>query len=214
MSNFLENLFSRASKLNKTIALAEGDDYRAAKAAEILTEKKICNVVLIGDKAAITSKFPEIKFDGVNFMNPATDKTDEYTNFLYELRKEKGLTLEAAKKLITTNNMYYAAVALKTGDVDGVVGGAVFSSADVSRAAFQVVKPAKGIKSVSSCFILSIAILLHTFSAIVRLFLIRTKTNLPISFRQLIFLPRTLLKSSLKSLCSVFQRSEVQSMKI
>ena len=154
MSNFLENLFSRASKLNKTIALAEGDDYRAAKAAEILTEKKICNVVLIGDKAAITSKFPEIKFDGVNFMNPATDKTDEYTNFLYELRKEKGLTLEAAKKLITTNNMYYAAVALKTGDVDGVVGGAVFSSADVSRAAFQVVKPAKGIKSVSSCFIM------------------------------------------------------------
>lgn len=40
MSNFLDNLYLRAAKLNKTIALAEGDDYRAAKAAEILTQKK------------------------------------------------------------------------------------------------------------------------------------------------------------------------------
>ena len=50
--------------------------------------------------------------------------------------------------------MFYACVALKSGDVDGVVGGAVYSSADVSRAAFQVVKAAPGISSVSSCFVM------------------------------------------------------------
>ena len=50
--------------------------------------------------------------------------------------------------------MFYACVALKRGDVDGVVGGAVFSSADVSRAAFQVIKAAPGISSVSSCFVM------------------------------------------------------------
>ena len=50
--------------------------------------------------------------------------------------------------------MFYACVALKMGDVDGVVGGAVFSSGDVLRAAFQVVKPAPGINSVSSCFVM------------------------------------------------------------
>lgn len=154
MSNFLDNLFSRASKLNKKIALAEGDDVRAAKAAEILTKKKICKVVLIGDKNAIVSKFKDIDFNGVEFLNPAVDNTKEYTDFLYELRKEKGMTPEVAEKLIKENNMYYSAVALKKGDVDGVVGGAVFSSADVSRAAFQVVKPKAGIKSVSSCFIM------------------------------------------------------------
>lgn len=50
--------------------------------------------------------------------------------------------------------MFYACVALKRGDVDGVVGGAEFSSADVSRAAFQVIKAAPGISSVSSCFVM------------------------------------------------------------
>ena len=154
MSNFCDNLFSRASKLNKKIALAEGDDVRAAKAAEILTKNKICKVVLIGDKEAVSAKFKDIDFSGVEFLNPAVDNTKEYAEFLYELRKEKGMTYEAAEKLIRENNMYYSAVALKKGDVDGVVGGAVFSSADVSRAAFQVVKPKAGIKSVSSCFIM------------------------------------------------------------
>lgn len=152
---FLDNLFERASKLGKTIALAEGDDVRAAKAAEILTQKNICKVVLIGDESAIKSKFPEINFEGVKFENPATsEKSDEYANILFELRKNKGMTLEAAQNMIKTNNMFYGCTALKNGDVDGLVGGAVFSSADVCRAAFQIVKPAKGIKTVSSCFVM------------------------------------------------------------
>ena len=64
------------------------------------------------------------------------------------------MTEEQALNIVTNNNMFYACVALKRGDVDGVVGGAVFSSADVSRAAFQVIKAAPGISSVSSCFVM------------------------------------------------------------
>lgn len=155
MTQFVENLMSRASKLSKTIALAEGTDVRAAKAAEILTQKNVCKVVLIGNEEEIKTKFPEIDFTGVSFDDPKTSEhRAEYAKTLYELRKAKGMTEEQALNIVTTNNMFYACVALKRGDVDGVVGGAVFSSADVSRAAFQVIKAAPGISSVSSCFVM------------------------------------------------------------
>ena len=155
MTQFVENLMNRASKLNKTIALAEGTDVRAAKAAEILTQKGVCKVVLIGNEDEIKAKFPEIDFTGVSFDDPKTsDHRADYANTLFELRKAKGMTEEQALNIVTTNNMFYACVALKRGDVDGVVGGAVFSSADVSRAAFQVIKAAPGISSVSSCFVM------------------------------------------------------------
>lgn len=155
MSQFLDNLMERAAKVQKTIALAEGFDIRACKAAEILTKQGVCKVILIGDEAEAKSKFPEVDFTGVKFENPATSENKaRYAETLYELRKAKGMTLEAAVKIVSTNNMFYACVALKMGDVDGVVGGAVFSSGDVLRAAFQVVKPAPGINSVSSCFVM------------------------------------------------------------
>ncbi len=155
MTQFVEDLMVRAAKLGKTIALAEGFDIRAAKAAEILTKKGVCNVVLIGNEEEAKAQFPDVDFTGVRFDDPKTSAhADEYANTLYELRKAKGMTLEQAQALVRTNNMFYACVALKRGDVDGVVGGAVFSSADVSRAAFQVIKAAPGINSVSSCFVM------------------------------------------------------------
>ena len=155
MSQFLDNLMERAAKVQKTIALAEGFDIRACKAAEILTKQGVCKVILIGDEAEAKAKFPEVDFTGVKFENPATSENKaRYAETLYELRKAKGMTLETAEKIVSTNNMFYACVALKMGDVDGVVGGAVFSSGDVLRAAFQVVKPAPGINSVSSCFVM------------------------------------------------------------
>ena len=155
MVQFVEELMERAKKLNKKIALAEGFDIRAAKAAEMLTEKGVCKVVLIGNEEEIKKQFPDVNLNGVEFDDPKTSKhVDEYADTLYELRKAKGMTPEQAKSIVMNNNMFYACVALKRGDVDGVVGGAVFSSADVSRAAFQVIKAAPGISSVSSCFVM------------------------------------------------------------
>ena len=155
MSQFLDNLMARASKCQKTIALAEGFDVRACKAAEMLTKDGICKVVLIGDESEAKAKFPEVDFTGVKFENPAnSENLERYANILFELRKSKGMTIESARQILSTNNMFFACVALKSGDVDGVVGGAVYSSADVSRAAFQVVKAAPGISSVSSCFVM------------------------------------------------------------
>lgn len=155
MTAFVEELMERAKQLGKTIALAEGFDVRAVKAAEILTKKGVCKVVLIGNEQEIKSQFPDIDLEGVAFDDPKTSgHAEEYAETLYELRKAKGMTPEQALNIVKNNNMFYACVALKRGDVDGVVGGAVFSSADVSRAAFQVIKAAPSISSVSSCFVM------------------------------------------------------------
>lgn len=155
MTEFVENLMKRASKLSKTIALAEGDDVRVATAAQMLTKQNVCKVVLIGNENEIKAKFPQLDLEGVLFDDPKTSmNTKEYAKTYYELRKSKGITEAQAFGAVSTSNMVYACVALKRGDVDGVVGGAVFSSADVSRAAFQVIKAAPGIGSVSSCFVM------------------------------------------------------------
>ena len=155
MSEFLDHLLQRAAKLGKTIALAEGSDPRVIEAADKLTRAKICKVVLIGSESKAREVCRDLKLEGVKFWDPAAGKNvDKYAAKLYELRKEKGMTEEVALRTIKGNNMFYACTALKCGDVDGVVGGAVFSSADVSRAAFQVIKAAPGIKSVSSCFVM------------------------------------------------------------
>ena len=82
MTQFVENLMSRASKLSKTIALAEGTDVRAAKAAEILTQKNVCKVVLIGNEEEIKTKFPEIDFTTIP-RQASTEQSMQtlFTNF-------------------------------------------------------------------------------------------------------------------------------------
>lgn len=155
MSAFLDNLYKRAAAAKKTIVLAEGFDSRAVKAAEIITQKGIAKIILLGVEADIIKNNPNVSLKGITIINPATsEKSASYAETLYQLRKEKGMTEQQAIELVKNNPLYYGAVALKVDDVDGMVGGATFSSADVLRSALQVIKAAPGIKSVSSCFVL------------------------------------------------------------
>ena len=78
---------------------------------------------------------------------------DAYVAKLYELRKAKGLTEEAAAKLVA-DPMYYGMMMVKEGDADGLVSGAVHSTGDMLRPALQIIKTAPGMKLVSSAFLL------------------------------------------------------------
>lgn len=154
MSRVLEEIKRKAAKLYKHIVLAEGEDERTAKAAEVLIKQKIARVTLIGDKDKIKSKFKQIDFSGIDIVNPKTsDKFDYYANLLYELRKPKGMTIENARE-VALYPLYFATLMLKAGDVDGMVAGAVNSTGDVLRPALQIIKTAPGIKSASSCFLM------------------------------------------------------------
>lgn len=154
MSRILEEIKQKAAKMYKHIVLAEGEDERTVRAADILTKQKIARVTLIGDKEQLKSRFKDIDFSGINIENPNTsNKLEQYANLLYELRKSKGMTIENAFET-AKNPLYFATLMLKAGDVDGMVAGAVNSTGDVLRPALQIIKTAPGIKSASSCFLM------------------------------------------------------------
>lgn len=81
-----------------------------------------------------------------------TNKQDDFAQKLYQIRKEKGLTLEQAQKLVSSKN-YYGMMLLETGAVDCLVGGINYRTADILRPALQIIKPEK--KIISSVFIMN-----------------------------------------------------------
>ena len=154
MSKLMEEIKQKAALLNKHIVLAEGEEERIIRAAEMIAAKKIARLTLIGNPDVIKAKCPDAKLDGVAIVDPATSpKTEEYAALLYELRKAKGMTPEQAKAL-TLDCSYYSVLMIKAGDADGMVSGAVHSTGDTLRPALQIIKTAPGISTVSSCFIM------------------------------------------------------------
>ncbi|MGN1099558.1 MAG: phosphate acetyltransferase [Christensenellales bacterium] len=155
MSKLMDSIKAQAKQLNKRIVLAEGEEERIIRAAEIITREKIARVTLIGDEAVIRGKCPDVCLDGITVINPKTsEKTAEYANLLFELRKAKGMTEEKAAAL-SQDVMYFGTLMIKNGDADGMVGGAVHSTGDLLRPALQIIKTAPGISTVSSCFLMS-----------------------------------------------------------
>lgn len=154
--DILARIRERARDLGKRIALPEGNDERVLQAAHIATREKVASIVLLGDEEEIAKKAQSlgIRLEGVEIRNPLKDpKRPAYVQSLFELRRHKGVTLEDAEKLLQ-NSMYYACMMLFHGEVDGVVGGAVFTSPDVIRPAVQIIKTAPGIQLASSCFLM------------------------------------------------------------
>ncbi len=154
MTKLIDKIIERAKGCYKHIVLPEGEETRVVRAAEIINSHKIAKVTLLGDKNIILKKSEENLLDGVEIILPETSpKLKEYANLLYDLRKAKGLTLDAAYELAKTP-MYYACLMLKNNDADGVVAGSVHSTSDVLRPAFQIIKSKPGIINISSCFIM------------------------------------------------------------
>lgn len=149
----LESIREKAAKAYKHIVLAEGEEERIIRAAEIVNNRKIARLTLIGDPAVIAAKCPDAELDGIEIVNPATDDLSEYANALYEARKAKGMTPEQAASLVK-NPLYLGVMLVKTGKADGMVAGSINSTGDVLRPALQIIKTAPGISTVSSCFIM------------------------------------------------------------
>ena len=155
MSKLMERVYAEAKELYKHIVLAEGEELRIINAAKKITENKIAKITLIGRKEVIEERAGG-KLEGIDIIDPFTsEKTAEYINLLYELRKAKGMTPELAEKLVMGDNLYYGALMVKNGDVDGMVAGSIRSTGDVLRPALQIIKTKPGVATVSSCFVMS-----------------------------------------------------------
>lgn len=154
MANLLMEIKARAKAANRTIVLCEGEDRRVVEAAAQVVKEGIAKIVLIGNEEECRKVAPDVDLTGVTLIDPETsEKTEQYAELLYELRKAKGMTKEQAL-LQARDRTMFGALMLKSGAVDGYVSGACHSTANTLRPGLQVIKTAPGTKLVSSCFVL------------------------------------------------------------
>lgn len=145
----------RARQERKTIVLPESLEKRTIDAAAQIIKEDICEVVLIGDPIEINKVAEGVDISGATIVNPATcDKMDSYIAKLVELRAKKGMTTEKATELLTTNALYLGVMMVKMEDADGMVAGAINSTANVLRPSLQILKTAPNTKLVSSFFVM------------------------------------------------------------
>ena len=145
----LKNVLNLAKKKNKVIVFPEASfSDRIIKVASYFNEKKIANVILIGDESALVLRYKNLK--GMTIINPKTsDIYSDLVAVLLEKRKHKGLTEEEAKTL-ALDPIYFGALLVETGVADCMVAGAETSSSKVIKAALQVVGLKKDAKIASS----------------------------------------------------------------
>lgn len=150
-------LTARAKDNLRKIVLPEGEEIRNLTAADLVLADAVAEIVLLGNPDVIRKKAVELSLDHIKdaiIVDPTDEKVlDKYAPLLYELRKKKGMTPEQARAK-AADILYCGALMVKCGDADGMVSGAVHSTGDVLRAAFQVIKTAPGIDTVSGAFLM------------------------------------------------------------
>ena len=135
--NLVEKIKMKAHANVKRIVLPEGDEPRTIKAAEIIRAEGLADPILVTPESIAAD----------------SSRLDSFAAALFELRKSKGLTEEAAAKL-AADPMYFGMMMVKAGEADGLVSGAVHSTGDMLRPALQIIKTAPGMKLVSSSFLM------------------------------------------------------------
>ena len=149
---FIEKIIDRAKKDKKKIILPESMDQRIIDASEIIVKENIADLIIIGNPNDINNSFV---VDNCTIIDPNNSMlTDKLINEFYELRKNKGLTIEEARKLILEDYMYYACMLVKLGYADGVVSGVCHSTSNTLRPALQIIKTAENVPLVSAFFLM------------------------------------------------------------
>ena len=149
---FIDKIKERAKKNTKRIVLPESMDERVIDAAVKANQESLAHIIIIG------KPMKDIELDGIEVIIPEeSPMTDDLANKLYELRKEKGMTLDKARELLLTDYMYYACMLVKIGYADGVVSGACHSSANTLRPSLQIIKTKPGTSLVSSFFLMVVS---------------------------------------------------------
>lgn len=152
-----ERLTKRAKANRRRIVLPEGSETRNITAADHILADDLADIILLGDPVEIAQKASELNVTHIGkatVIDPKDEKNiDKYAPLFFELRKKKGISMEDARRF-TSDELYFGCLMVKAGDADGMVSGAIHTTGDVLRAAFQVIKTEPGINTVSGAFIM------------------------------------------------------------
>ena len=152
---FIDVIKAKAKADKKRIVLPEGMDRRIWEAAVEIVKDDIADLTVIATEEDVKNNTEGLNLAGINIIDPVrSDKLEKYTADLAELRRMKGMTIDEARELLTTDYVYYACMMLREIEADGVVSGACHSTANTLRPALQLVKAKPGVKLVSAFFIM------------------------------------------------------------
>ncbi len=153
---FLEQISGRAKSDLKTIVLPESSDIRTVKAAAMVQEMGIARIILVGKQNEIKRLAGDLDITKATIIDPESSPNfEKYADAFYELRKAKGMTPEKAREIMK-DELYWGVMMVKMGDADGMVSGAIHSTADTLRPALQILKTAPGTKLVSAFFVMAV----------------------------------------------------------
>lgn len=147
-------IIEQAKKEPKRIALPEGEDERVLRASELLVKEGIAYPVLVGDERKLRKLAEETgcSLDGIEIVNPATfPDIERYISQYLEVRPDAS---EAVAKRLMRRALYFAAMMVRVGDCDGMIGGVASITAAVIRAAHLVIGLREGFTIPSSFFIM------------------------------------------------------------
>ena len=153
----IESIIARAKSNKQRIVLPESLEERTLTAADMALADEIAEIILIGNREeifALADKLGLKNIDKATIIDPATsEKTAEYANLLYELRKSKGMTPEKAAQQVL-DPLYFGCLIIKSGDADGQISGALSTTGETLRPALQIIKCAPGISCVSGAMLM------------------------------------------------------------
>ncbi len=156
---FEYNLLSAARQKKQRIVLCEGEEPRILQATDVLLRRDAADIILLGNVQKINALASSLGVDvsGATLIDPAASPDyEDYANAYYEFRKKKGVTPERAHDVML-DPTYFGTMMVKMGAADGMVSGAINTTAHTIRPAFEFVKTKPGFSVVSSVFLMCLS---------------------------------------------------------
>jgi phosphate acetyltransferase len=153
---FEYGLFERARSQKKHIVLPESSDERILRATEILLRRNVVDITLLGNPDKIRSHAASLGLDisDAALIDPSSSEfTEDFIQTFYGLRKHKNMTPDGARDALS-NLSYFGTMMVYEGLADGMVSGAIHTTADTIRPALQIIKTMPGISVISSVFLM------------------------------------------------------------
>ncbi len=153
--NFLDEIKNLAKADKKTIVLPESLEMRILEATQEILKEEIANIILIGNREEILAKAGSLDISKATIIDPENyDKIDVLIDKFVELRKDKGIDEAKAREILLKDPLYFGVLLVKCDIADGMVAGAITSTANVLRPSLQIIKTAPGVKTVSAFFLM------------------------------------------------------------
>jgi phosphate acetyltransferase len=154
----LKKIRERARQAKKTVVLPEAQDDRIIKATKIIVDEDLAHIILLSADGNLKARAESFGLDlsKVKVVNPLeSPDLGKFSEQFYQIRKHKGVTPEQANEQMK-NFVNFGAMLVNSGSADGFVAGAVTTTADVAKAAIYCIGFGERIRTISSCFLISV----------------------------------------------------------